>query len=247
MGLTAEELVIRWDMFKETGCTDSRSLLIEHYYVSLVKPVANRMGMQLSSAVDRNDLSSYGTFGLIDAIEKFDQSKGVKFETSAVSRIRGSILDELRSLDWVPRGIRSKVRDLDRTFVQLEGELGRTPGSSEVAVRMGLTTRGLKQINVTGLTALDSSPTDSDNTSLGDLVSDMTLDPEESAAVADITDRVAYAVETLGERSRVIIALYYIEQMTLGEIGEALGVTESRICQLHGSVLRNLREALAAA
>lgn len=237
-----------WSSYKETGDETSRTFLIEHYYVHLVKPVANRMGMQLSSAVDRNDLASYGTFGLIDAIDKFDQSKGVKFETYAVSRIRGSILDELRSIDWVPRGIRSKVRDMDRTSGQLETELGRTPGSEELAARMGVTTRALRQINVTGVTALETyGPNGDDYMSVGEIAPDHTIDPEQSAIVSDITDRVATAVQSLSERSRAIIALYYVEHMTLGEIGEILGVTESRICQLHGDVLRNLRSALEAA
>jgi RNA polymerase sigma factor for flagellar operon FliA len=246
--LTHDQLSSHWTEYKDDGCPRARERLIEHYYISLVKPVANRMGSQLSSAVDRNDLASYGTFGLIDAIEKFDRSKGVKFETYAVSRIRGSILDELRSLDWVPRGIRSKVRNLDRTYGQMEGELGRTPDSSEVAERLGLSAHELKAINVTSVTALDASPHDDDDTSsIGQTVSDRTIDPEEHAYVTDITERVASAVHSLGERARVIIVLYYIEHMTLGEIGDALGVTESRVCQLHGNVLKSLRDALAAA
>jgi RNA polymerase sigma factor for flagellar operon FliA len=251
MGMSREELsqhvAGHWASYKEDGDDASRTFLIEHYYVHLVKPVANRMGMQLSSAVDRNDLASYGTFGLIDAIEKFDQSKGVKFETYAVSRIRGSILDELRSIDWVPRGIRSKVRDMDRTSGQLESELGRTPGSGELAARMGVTTKALRQINVTGVTALETFGANGDDLSIGDVAPDHSIDPEQSAIVSDITERVATAVQTLSERSRAIIALYYVEHMTLGEIGDILGVTESRICQLHGDVLRNLRSALEAA
>lgn len=252
MGMSREELqqhvAEHWTSYKETGDEASRTFLIEHYYVHLVKPVANRMGMQLSSAVDRNDLASYGTFGLIDAIDKFDQSRGIKFDTYAVSRIRGSILDELRSLDWVPRGIRSKVKNMDRTSGQLESELGRTPGSGELAERMGVTTKALRQINVTGVIGLETGDTYGEGfRAAEDTVLDHTIDPEQAAIVSDITDRVATAVQSLNERSRAIIALYYVEHMTLGEIGDILGVTESRICQLHGDVLRNLRTALEAA
>lgn len=247
MALTPEELPDFWDRYKDFGDQAARSALIEHYYISLVKPVANKMGSQLSSTVDRNDLASYGTFGLIDAIEKFDRERGIKFETYAVSRIRGAILDELRSLDWVPRGVRSKVKEIDRAVGELETELGRTPESSEVAERLGITTQEMKSVAVTSVTALDSSPVDDDSASLGDVIADMTMDPEQHAAVMDVMERVAYAVDSLPERSRVIIALYYLEQMTLGEIGETLGVTESRVCQLHGNVLKSLREALDAA
>lgn len=245
--LTQEQLSSYWVEYKDNDCQRARERLIEHYYVSLVKPVANRMGSQLSSAVDRNDLASYGTFGLIDAIEKFDRSKGVKFETYAVSRIRGSILDELRTLDWVPRGIRSKVRNLDRVYGQLEGELNRTVSQAELATKMGLSTHELKAITVTSVTTFDSSPLDDETSTIGATVPDWSFDPEEVAEVTDITERVARAVHSLGERARVIIVLYYLEQMTLGEIGEALGVTESRVCQLHGNVLKALRDALAAA
>jgi len=245
MRLTQDELTDCWTSYKENGDPRSRDLLIEHYYVHLVKYVANRMGQQLSSAVDRNDLASYGTFGLIDAIEKYDTEKGVKFETYAVSRIRGAILDELRDQDWVPRGIRAKIREMDRASGELEGELGRVPESNEIAARLGVTKKALRQMNVTGITTLEVS--DSEGTSMDLGVQDYKVDPEEAAIVTDITDRMATAVQSLNERSRVIIALYYVEQLTLGEIGDILGVTESRICQLHGDVLKSLHGALEVA
>lgn len=236
-----------WIAYKCDGVRDDRNALLVHY-TSLVRYVANKVAAGMPGTVDRDDLVSYGMFGLIDAIEKFDLGKGVKFETYAVSRIRGNIIDELRKVDWVPRSIRSKARDVERTYREMENELGRLPEETEVAGRMGITIQELwillSQTAVASVTALDEHEESDERRSGNEMLHDPGANPEELFEAVEVTHLLARAVGGMSERNRTILVLYYLEEMNLAEIGDVLGVTESRVCQLQSKILQNLRESL---
>ena len=240
-------LVQTWTSFKETGDIRLRNDLVMHYQ-PLLKQVANRVGAGLPTSVDREDLVSYGVFGVMDAIEKFDLDKGVKFETYAAPRIRGSIIDHLRTLDWVPRSIRSKAKDLERARADLEAELGRDPEDQELADRIGISVDDLwimqSQASISMVSALDWVPEGEDQPSAYSTLVDPISNPEDLFAESELAILVSRAVAGMNERSKTIVALYYIEEMTLAEIGKLLGVTESRVCQLQSHVLKSLHESL---
>jgi RNA polymerase sigma factor for flagellar operon FliA len=218
-----------------------------------VKYVAGRMSSGLPAHVEEADLISYGLIGLINAIERFDIDREIKFETYAITRIKGAIIDELRSLDWVPRSVRARARDIEKANARLEHRLQRAPTDEEMAVEMGITVdefqEALLQISNSTVAALDELWTVSDSS--GDQVSLLdTLTDENApdpAAVMDQTDlkeRVADAIGRLPEREKLVVALYYYENLTLREIGEVLGVTESRVSQLHTKAVLRLRSRL---
>ena len=236
-----------WIEYSRTRSQEDRNKLILHYG-SLVRYVASRVAMGLPASVDRDDLTSYGQFGLIDAIERFDLGRGVKFETFAIARIRGAIIDEIRALDWVPRSIRAKARDVDRAVTALETSLGRKPEDEEIALAMGITLAELwvaqSRANVTSVTALEAHEGDDDRPSEGQRLMDVASNPEDLAILSDMRDILSIAIEQMPERSKVILVLYYLEELTLAEIGEILGVTESRVCQLQSKVLHSLRASL---
>ena len=238
-----------WSHFKETGDEAAREGLILHYS-ALVKFVAGRVGSGLPRTVDQNDLVSYGVFGLIDAIDKFEPERGFKFETYAIPRIRGAILDELRALDWVPRSVRARAREIERTIAELEHKLGRAPSDDEIASAMDVHVDQLRdhlgEISVSGFVALDESPGHtSDAPSLGERLPDPRGSSPE-AAFADVENKrlLADAINRLPERDRLVLTLYYYEGLTLAEIGGVLGVTESRICQIHTKSVMSLRNRL---
>ncbi|MFP5333715.1 MAG: RNA polymerase sigma factor WhiG [Actinomycetes bacterium] len=240
-----------WEKFKETGDTAVRERLILHYS-PLVKYVAGRVGVGLPQNIEQADLVSYGIFGLIDAIEKFDLDRSIKFETYAISRIRGAIIDELRALDWIPRSVRSKAREVEKTYAALEAELHRTPSEPEVAERMGLTLEDLHQIfsqvsyvNVLALDELMSPGDKGEGLSLGDTLKDSKAEDPVLAFEGEETKfLLARAIDQLPEREKIVITLYYYEGLTLAEIGRVLGVTESRICQMHTKAVVQLRGKL---
>ncbi|MDH3730868.1 MAG: RNA polymerase sigma factor WhiG [Acidimicrobiia bacterium] len=245
-----EEIVELWERFKTSADPRAREGLILHYS-PLVKFVAGRVGVGLPRSVDHGDLASYGTFGLIDAIDKFDMSRGIKFETYAVNRIRGAILDELRALDWVPRSVRAKAREIQRSMAELEHKLERTPTDDELAAQVGVTTTELQdtlaEIANLGLVALDEllSPDDRESSSVGDLLSDPKApDPSGDFESHETRFVLADSIERLGERERFVVTLYYYEGLTLAEIGGVLGVTESRVCQIHTKAVMSLRNRL---
>lgn len=243
-----------WVTFKETGEREVREQLILHYS-PLVKFVAGRVGVGLPPNIEQADLVSYGIFGLIDAIEKFDLERAIKFETYAISRIRGAIIDELRALDWIPRSVRSKARGMERAYSELEAELHRAPTKAEVSERMGISVSDLHaifaQVSYTNVLALDellSGGDRGDSMSLGDTLRDHAAeDPVMAFEGAETRYLLARAVEQLSEREKIVITLYYYEGMTLADIGKVLGVTESRICQMHTKAVQQLRSKLAAA
>lgn len=242
-----------WREFKQTGAGRLREQLILHYS-PLVKYVASRVGTGLPPNIEQADLVSYGIFGLIDAIEKFDLERAIRFETYAISRIKGAIIDELRAIDWIPRSVRSKARDVERAYAALEAKLHRTPTEPEVAAEMGITLPELRQIfsqvsfvNVVALDELLGAGTErGDKVSLVDTLED--LRAEDPVAVFESEETrylLAGAINNLPEREKIVVTLYYYEGLTLAEIGQVLGVTESRICQMHTKAVLQLRGKLA--
>jgi RNA polymerase sigma factor FliA len=241
-----------WQEYKETGRRDLRDRLILHYS-PLVKFVAGRVAVGLPQNVEQSDLVSYGIFGLMDAIEKFDLTRGYKFETYAMSRIKGAIIDELRTIDWVPRSVRAKARAIERAYAKLEGELHRTPEEHEVVDELSMTreqfTQTLSQISLVGVVPLDELLSGNDGgdgqSTLADTIADGTDDPVEAFEVQEIKQILSEAVEGMPERERLVLTLYYYEGLTLAEIGQVLGVTESRVCQIHTKAVLQLRSKLA--
>lgn len=235
-----------WARYVVDRDPDTRRQLILQY-MGLVRAVAARMSVDLPSSVERDDLTSYGTFGLIDAIDRFDPGRGVKFETFAALRIRGNIIDELRSADWVPRSVRSKARMVERARSDLVLRIGRNPSEAELAEYLEMTPEELAALRSASaapmLTTLDVH--DDDERPDVDLsVQDIGADPAGLHHAAEVLDVLSEAVSTLDERSRLVVTLYYIEGMTLAEIGAVLGVTVSRVCQLQGKLLQSLRSVL---
>ena len=239
-----------WTRFKETGDPKVRESLILHYS-PLVKFVGGRVADGLPRSVDQNDLASYGIFGLIDAIDKFDPERGFKFETYAINRIKGAILDELRSLDWVPRSVRAKAREIERSIGELEHTLQRSPTDEELAEYMETDVEtiqnDLAEISQLGIAALDQTVGSGDATvTLKDLVTDPSGVSPEAAFQAEETRRILVdSINRLPDRERLVVTLYYYEGLTLAEIGEVLGVTESRVCQIHAKTVMSLRNRLA--
>lgn len=248
MTLSKASLDQAWIDFKRTGDLETRNQIALHYR-DLVKSVANKLGNTLPAMVDREDLMSYGTFGLLDAIEKFDLTKGVKFETYAATRIRGSIVDEIRALDWVPRSIRSKARDIEKARTEVEAALGRPPEHAEVAQYLGLEMseywQFASQANAPSSVhySLDGHQGDSvDGFAIE--VPDPTSNPIELFESDEVHSLIGEAVSNMDERSKTVLVLYYLHEMTLAEIGKILGVTESRVCQLQSKALGALQSFL---
>ncbi len=237
-----------WERFKASADLDARERLILHYS-PLVKYVAGRVGAGLPRSVDQNDLASYGLFGLIDAIDKFEPDRGFKFETYAINRIRGAILDELRALDWVPRSVRSRARRIETAVAELEHRLQRAPTEEELAMQVEMDVEELRgslaEIGRSGIAALDEFVTSESSTSIGDLLADPGGVSPESEFQAEETKRgLVDAINRLPNRDRLVVTLYYYEGMTLAEIGDVLGVTESRVCQIHAKTMMSLRNRL---
>jgi RNA polymerase sigma factor FliA len=244
-----------WSVFKANGDRGARESLILHY-APLVTMVANRVGAGLPTSVEQSDLVSYGMFGLIDAIEKYETDRAVKFETYASARIRGAIIDELRAIDWIPRSVRTKARAVDRAFAELEAELHRAPSEQEVADRLTMTVVELRAVftqlstvNVAALDELLGAGTErGDSLSLLDTLEDPSaVDPAGSVEAQETKVLLSRAIERLGEREKIVLVLYYYENMTLAEIGRVLGVTESRISQMHTAAMLRLRGFLLEA
>jgi RNA polymerase sigma factor for flagellar operon FliA len=241
-----------WRRYRDSADERARERLVVAYS-PLVKYVAGRMASGLPTHVEEADLISYGLVGLISAIERYEPGREIKFETYAIPRIKGAIIDELRALDWVPRSVRSRAREIERANLKLEHQLQRAPTDEEMAGELDVSVDefqdSLVQISNSTIAALDELWTVSDSS--GDQVSllDTLQDPEapDPAKVMDaseLKDRVADAIARLPEREKLVIALYYYENLTLREIGEVLGVTESRISQLHTKAMLRLRSRL---
>jgi RNA polymerase sigma factor for flagellar operon FliA len=211
------------------------------------------MSSGLPAHVEEADLISYGLTGLISAIERFDLSRDIKFETYAITRIRGAIIDELRTLDWVPRSVRARARDIERANMKLEARFQRAPTDEEMAGELAMSVEefqdALLQISNSTIVALDElwnvSDSSGDQVSLLDTLPDHGApDPQSVVDQSELRDRIADAIAALPEREKLVVALYYYENLTLREIGEVLGVTESRVSQLHTKAVLRLRSKL---
>jgi RNA polymerase sigma factor for flagellar operon FliA len=242
-----------WVTFRATADRTARDQLIVHYS-PLVKYVAGRVAAGFPHNVEAADLVSYGIFGLIDAIERYDPDRGARFETYAIARIRGAIVDELRSLDWVPRSIRAKARGLELAYQRIEARLKRSPTDRELAEELGLTKRRfdslLAQLARQGIAALDdvlpSNGEWREHSTLGELLADGADGPMALYEWNETRRQLASSVNALPERERVVLTLYYYENLTLADIGSVLGVTESRVSQIHTKAVLHLRARLAA-
>lgn len=237
-----------WATFKENFDPAIREKLILHYS-PLVKYVAGRVGAGLPRSVDQNDLASYGLFGLIEAIDRFEPERGFKFETYAINRIKGAILDELRALDWVPRSVRSRARVIETGITELEHRLQRNPTEDELATHIDMDVRDLRdtlaEIGRSGIAALDELVSGESQTSMGEMLADSSgVSPESAFQAEETRQGLLDAVNRLPNRERLVVTLYYYEGMTLAEIGEVLGVTESRVCQIHAKTMMSLRNRL---
>jgi len=245
----AIELKDLWRRYKATADERARERLVVAYS-PLVKYVAGRMISGLPAHVEEADLISYGLVGLISAIERFEPEREIKFETYAIPRVKGSIIDELRSMDWVPRSVRARAREIERANAKLEHRLQRAPTDEEMAAELEIPVEefqdSLVQISTSTVAALDElwavSDSSGDQVSLLDTLQDpQAPDPAKLMDTSELKDRVADAIARLPEREKLVIALYYYENLTLREIGEVLGVTESRVSQLHTKAVIGLR------
>jgi RNA polymerase sigma factor FliA len=240
-----------WRRFKRHNDQIARDHLILTY-APLVKYVAGRMSSALPAHVEETDLISYGLLGLISAVERFDPDRGIKFETYAVARIKGSIIDELRSLDWVPRSVRARAREIERKSAELENKLQRAPTDEEMAeaLHLGIDEfqNAITQISNSSIVALDEMWTVSSGgepLSLIDTIGDTRpSNPAELLDVTELRETLADAIARLPEREKIVVALYYYDGLTLREIGEVLGVTESRVSQLHTKAILRLKGRL---
>jgi RNA polymerase sigma factor for flagellar operon FliA len=240
-----------WERFKKTEDSDMRDQLLTDY-LPLVKNVAGRMAAGFPKSVELNDLINTGVIGLIEAFNNFDPERGVKFETFAVPRIRGAILDELRMLDWVPRSTRAKARNIDKALMKLENELGRGPSENELARRLNISVYELfsarKDVNVSTLLSLDELICREDdnrqvprietveNTACIDVLSDMEK--------TELRVFVIHAISSLTEQERLVVSLYYYEELTLKEIGDIMLISESRVSQIHTRAVTRLRNSI---
>jgi RNA polymerase sigma factor for flagellar operon FliA len=248
------EVSALWTRYKEDNDPAARDELILNFS-PLVKYVAGRLASSLPQTVDTADLISYGIFGLIDAIEKYDLTRAIKFETYAIARIKGAIIDELRAMDWVPRSVRSRAREIESAYIELENQLKRVPTDQEVAEKMGITLKEfqdiLAKLSYTSVVSFEELWVGGDRedgqSAIGTIRDETADDPVAVFENAEIKEILADAIERLPEREKTVVALYYYEGLTLKEIGQVLGVTESRVSQLHTKAVLRLRAKLRAA
>ena len=246
-----EELRLLWRRYKLHDDPIARDRLILTF-APLVKYVAGRMSSALPAHVEETDLISYGLLGLIGAVKRFEPDRQVKFETYAVARIKGAIIDELRSLDWVPRSVRARARQIERASAELEHKLQRVPTDEELAAHLKMDIEefqsAIAQISNSSIVALDEMwnvNSGGEPLSLIDTISDTRMsDPAQQLDVTELRDTLADAIARLPEREKIVIALYYYDNLTLREIGEVLGVTESRVSQLHTKAILRLKGRL---
>ncbi|GHU98531.1 RNA polymerase sigma factor WhiG [Spirochaetia bacterium] len=245
---TEEEL---WFEYRRSRDLKIREAFIKQY-APLVKYVAGKVAVGMPHNVDFDDLVGYGVFGLLDAIDKFDPEKNVKFKTYAVTRIRGAIFDELRSIDWVPRSVRQKTREVEETIGSLEAQLGRTATDQEIANSLGMNEgeylKTMMKISGTSVLSLSDvwfSGDENDKVSIGDSIeSPVSLNPDTIVEKDEIRRVIISAINELPDKEKKILVLYYYEDLTLKEIGQVLEVTESRVSQLHTKAIMRLRAKL---
>jgi RNA polymerase sigma factor for flagellar operon FliA len=241
-----------WRRYSQDADLEVRGRLISAY-VPLVQQIAAQLGTGLPGHLDESELVSYGLVGLNTAIERFEPERGIRFESFAATRVRGAILDGLRALDWVPRSVRSRARTIEKARARLQHELGRRPTTRELAARLGIDEAQLSEhlLEITGgsVHALDepwaSAESAGDAVSLLEVIPDPGApDPQAVLDTGDIKVRLTDAIAELPEREKLVVALYYYEGLNLKEIGGLIGVTESRVSQVHTAALARLKEGL---
>ena len=243
--MSAEEKLKLWEEYSKNKTPELRERIIIEY-ASLVKIVAGKLGIYLGYNVEYDDLVGYGTFGLIDAIDKYDFDKGVKFETYASLRIRGAILDQVRRMDWLPRTLRQKQKRMDAAYQKLETESGRFATDEELAAELEISVEELgqwqAQTKAAGVVSLDEYlEQGSENGIVGTVESEDFAQPEKQMEQKTMKELLVQSLESLTDKEKKVILLYYYEELTLKEISEVLEVSESRISQLHTKAIQKLR------
>ncbi|MBV9229698.1 MAG: FliA/WhiG family RNA polymerase sigma factor [Chloroflexi bacterium] len=242
-----------WTEFVETRGSGLRDRLITEY-APLVRFIVGRLGIPPTNILDAEDLVSHGMIGLINAIDRFDPERGVRFEAFATSRIRGAVIDQLRTLNWLPRSAVARARHIESTLASLEQRLGRPAREEEAAAELGVTKARYRQmlleVSMTTLSLdapLGPFTQDDEATTLSDILEDPhTLEPAEQVEQSDLVKSLGVAIKRLPEREKLLLSLYYQEELTMKEISKIVNVSESRICQLHAQAIMRLRAALHA-
>ncbi len=238
-----------WVRFKEQNDAAARDALVIHH-MRIVKYIAGRMAIHVPSNVEMNDLVGWGVLGLMDAVEKFDHKQNIKFSTYASMRIRGAIIDEIRSLDWAPRSLRAMARKINEAKNKLRQEKGVEPSTEEIGQALGTSADHVEdaaaQLQTAQVLSLDEYlPSDSDDARKVDVTSDKTTpSPEQVAENRERLEILAEAILQLPDQQQKVLNLYYYEELTLKEIGVVLEVSESRICQIHGAAMKKLRKMM---
>lgn len=238
-----------WQNFQQDPSKENKDALITHY-LWYVKYICSRVAMELPARIRSEDLISSGVMGLIDAIEKFDKRKDSQFRTYAFSRIRGGILDELRRLDWAPRALRKKARQLNKVSSELEQRLHRKPTTEEIALEADVDPQEVSQVyrevNATALLSLEDTLWFDDGQTGRrriDMIEDQkVISPKKALEIKEAKNLLVSAIQELSNKERLVVVLYYYEEMTLKEIGKVLDISESRVCQLHSQAMENIRK-----
>lgn len=248
---TEQDELKLWKRYKESKDPEIRDRMIRQY-APLVRYVAGKVAVGMPQNVEFDDLVGYGVFGLFDAIEKFDPEKHVKFKTYAVTRIRGAIFDELRAIDWVPRSVRQKSREIEDAIRRLEASLGRSASDAEIAKEMNMTDKEYEKtmLRVSGTSILSLNDVwytgeDNDKVSIADSIeSPDNFNPDNIVEKEEVKRVIIQSIQELPEKEKTVLVLYYYEDLTLKEIGKVLEVTESRVSQLHTKAILRLRAKL---
>jgi len=240
----------KWVMWKQEGSREAEADLIAQF-LPLVTKVANRLAIGLPSNVDKDDLISYGRFGLLDALAKFDHTRGLKFETYAMWRIRGAMIDGLRENDWIPRTVRDKAKKIEEAYLVLEQEKLRTPTDQEVCQYLGITEKELQQVfydtSLAAMVSIDEAVGDEDEQKTARhsyIVDEVTPRPEAVAEISNLKEVLTSSIDKLPEKERLVVSLFYFEELTLSEIAEVMNLSPSRISQLHSKAIFRLRSSL---
>lgn len=239
-----------WQVYQQDGNAEAREKLITHY-LYLVKYAVGRMLVNLPGHLDPDDLIGYGLMGLIQSVEKFELARNVRFETFAMTRIRGAILDQLRAMDWMPRSLRQKAKDIEQAIQRIEQETGRSAEEEAIATELGIDIETLRQnLSETSFLVLSldylMNPHGDGSETFGASIPDPGLRPDERAEQEAVREALKSAISSLPEREQKLIACYYFEGLTMKEIGSLLSVTEARICQLHAQAIHRLRARMKA-
>ena len=242
-----DEDISLWNEYKQTNSAELKEALILKY-APLVKFVAGRIGIYFGGNVEYDDLVSYGIFGLIDAIDKFDVGKSVKFRTYASLRIRGAIIDSVRNLDWIPRSLRQKSKELEKLYVELENELGHTATDEDMAKRLGMSVEDfgkmINDINISSLVSLDEFLEKNYDHGISPKETSKEMQPEGYIEKNELKSILSKSIDLLPEKEKLVISLYYYEELTLKEISVIMNVSESRISQLHTKAILRLKGKL---